>query len=178
MQKWIYLLNKWFNLSVPNIIKRCIHQDFDRQKWRFALGHMLRTKSGLLERRWGVGGEVKTERNALSLFLSVLSVGTVPTLVAAECCHYVLWRAFTQRPTLCVTAFIRVCVCVKCPLSSATFNLQRHFKLVCAFVPRVCVWALTDASLLLSRIKNQRHIGVKRWERNSSGNDGKKERNR
>lgn len=125
---------------------------------------------------------MKTERNGLSLFLSVLSVGTVPTLVAAECCHYVLGRAFTQRPTLCGTVFIRVrvcvCVCVKCPLLSATFNLQRHFKLVCAFVPRVCVWALTDASLLLSRIKNQRHIGVKRWERNSSGNEGKKERNR
>lgn len=51
---------------------------------------MVRTKSGLLERWWGVGGEVKTERNALSLPVPVLSVGTVPAMVTAECCHYAL----------------------------------------------------------------------------------------
>ncbi len=51
---------------------------------------MVWTKSGLLEKRWGVGGEVKTERNGLSLSVSVLSVGTVPALVTAECCHYAL----------------------------------------------------------------------------------------
>lgn len=49
---------------------------------------MLWTKSGLLERRWGVGGEVKTERNGLSLSVSVSSVGTVPAMVSAECRHY------------------------------------------------------------------------------------------
>lgn len=51
---------------------------------------MVQTKSGLLQRRWRVGGEVKTERNGLSLSVSVLSVGTVLALVTAECCHYAL----------------------------------------------------------------------------------------
>ncbi len=40
------------------------------------------------------------------------------------------------------------------------------------------MWALTDASLLLSPIRTRRHNGVKRWERNSSGNERTKEWNR
>lgn len=40
------------------------------------------------------------------------------------------------------------------------------------------VWALTDASLLLSVIKTRRHNGVKRWEWNLSGNERKSETDR
>lgn len=63
-----------------------------------------------------------------------------------------------------------LCMCSQ----SAAFNLQWHFNLCLrACVSSVLVWALTDASLLLSSIKTQRHTGLKRWERNSSGNERK-----
>lgn len=142
-------------------------QTLSAQNHWCAEGHMFRTKSGLLARRWRVGGEVKTQRNGLSLSVSVLSVGTDPAMVPAECCHYVLWGPFTQRPLLCpwVHLCVWLCVCIWVPLltCSGTLNLS-----VC-----VHVWALSDASLLLSPVEARRHNGVKRWERNLSGNERK-----
>lgn len=130
---------------------------------------MLQTKSGLLEKRWGVGGEVKTERNGLSLSLPVLSVGTVPTMVTAECCHYALWGAFTQRLLLCVTVLMCVCVCVyllsRVPLLTpiGTFNL-------CVCVCTACVGLDWRISVVIVNQKPTSHrseaLGEEfKWER-------------
>lgn len=120
---------KFKDVNEYGCIRRFFCPDFVGKYNQYVESHMIQTRSGLLRRRWGVGGEVKTERNALSLSLSVLSVGTVQALVTAECCHYVLLGACTQRPLLCVSAFMYVCArdCVYAEWLRATLNLQWHF---------------------------------------------------
>lgn len=117
---------------------------------------------GSLERRWGVGGEVKAERNALFLCFCLVC-GNCPSSASAECSHYALRGALAQRPLLCVTVSVCVSDCVRVHLSFA-FNSRWHRELA-----RSLAWAPADASPPLSPIETGRHNGAKCRERNASG---------
>lgn len=117
---------------------------------------------GSLERRWGVGGEVKAERNVLFLCVCLVC-GNCPSQASAECPHYAPRGAFAQRPLLCATVSVCVSDCVHVHLSFG-FNLRCH---------RALAWAPADASPPLSPIETGRHNGAKRRGRNVSGNGRK-----
>lgn len=133
---------------------------------------MAQTKSELLKKRWGVGWEVKTERNALFSCSVCLVCGNYPNHGGCRMLSLCLVSSVHSKATP-VCSCVRSSVCA-CAVLSATFNLHWYFQLVCIQHLCVCVWALTDSSLLLSLIKNQRHNVVKLWERIQVGMEERK----
>lgn len=103
-------------------------------------------------------------------------------LVCENCPSY----GYCRMLSLCLVRNIHskataVCHCVHLCVWLPVYVCIRALLLTCSGSINLCVCACvgpTDASLLLSLIRTGRHSGVKRWERNVSGNERKSVRER
>lgn len=130
---WWFLEKYSFGVSrLTGYIGRFIFSDLLSQLRWSVHGHVVRTKSGLLERRWGVGGEVKAERNVLSLLLCLVC-GNCPSYGYCRMLSLCLVRSIHSKAT---GVFVVVYVCaLRVPLLTCSGTLTY----VCVRVCPVCL---------------------------------------